>query len=93
MVMLDQCPPGVLVGMIHLRVSESHTAGQSLMACFLRASQRSAHWTRGGCAQSWCCNSNGGCNELSSESPLENSREYGLFVGVTALGTELTRSS
>src|SRR6267154_432799 len=32
MVKLDWCPPGVLVGMIHLRVSESHTASQSLMA-------------------------------------------------------------
>ena len=31
MVKLDWCPPGVLVGRIHLRVSESHTASQ----CFL----------------------------------------------------------
>ena len=27
--MLDWCPPGVLVGMIHLRMSEPHTTGQS----------------------------------------------------------------
>ena len=27
--MLDWCPPGVLVGIIHLRVSEPHTTGQS----------------------------------------------------------------
>src|SRR5258706_13003014 len=29
MAMLDWCPPGVLVGIVHLRVPESHTAGQS----------------------------------------------------------------
>ena len=26
--MLDLCPPGVLVGMIHPRMSEPHTTGQ-----------------------------------------------------------------
>src|SRR5258706_99657 len=29
MAMLSWCPPGVLVGIVHLRVPESHTAGQS----------------------------------------------------------------
>ena len=27
--MLDWCPPGVLVGIIHLQVSEPHTTSQS----------------------------------------------------------------
>ncbi len=29
MVELGWCPPGVLVGIVHLQVPESHTAGQS----------------------------------------------------------------
>ena len=38
--------------------------------------------------QSWCSNSNGGYNKLSSERPQESSSEHVSFVRVTASGTE-----